>query len=58
VAGHGDTGRFDLSSGKPAAVDSLQAKLAEVKTTASVGEAFHSAFLLFSEFYLLGAKHW
>jgi hypothetical protein len=58
MAGHGDTGRFDLASGKPAAVDSLQAKLAEVKTTASLGEASHSAFLLFSKFYLFGAKHW
>jgi hypothetical protein len=57
MAGHGDTGRFDLPSGKPAAVDSLQAKLAEVKTTASLGEASHSAFLLFSKFYLFGAKH-
>jgi hypothetical protein len=57
VTGHGDTGRFDLSSGKPAAIDGLQAKLAEVKATASVGEASHSAFLLFPKFYLLGAKH-
>jgi hypothetical protein len=57
VPGHGNTGRLDLPSRQPTAIDGLQAKLAEVKTTASLGEASHSAFLLFSKFYLFGAKH-
>src|SRR3954447_25393523 len=57
LAGHRDTSSLDLAVGDPAAIDRLQAVLAELDVLTTLGVAGPTAAMLLAVLYALGLKH-